>query len=644
MFIIENKRFVIKLTDNAQRLSVTDNVSRTTLESHNPFQLTYGGFYHYNIAEHAVPKIENNGEKLTIYFKHFDFWARFKGHGYRKPDPGPDLRFGFEIILKENEVVFATETPEGLDEEICSVSFPGAFLGWDTEQKGEFVLPVGYGSVFDFPQKAESVFEWSGLALPIWGYFSSRNGFGVYVNSLCDFYWKFDINRTSKGRAFGTPVFDFEKKFSEYRRELTLTFFIKGANYNDLAKWYLNIVKLEGRFVSLRRKIEDSPEVEKLVGAVIWKHNVYSTTELPKEVHRDYSLYITSREQAVIEGKPENRSAYELFETAHKRGFDRLCIYNTGWNNMGFDSGYPTRFPVNPERGSEEDFKTAAEYARSLSDGFIYSVHDNYLDSYRNSPEFSFDEMIHDNGGAPRKGGIWRGGRCYLMCGTPAIKYAERDLPHIAEMTGKGSIYIDVIGCVPFHTCYSPEHPQSERQHMENRRIVMKIAKRNFGSFATENAPADFCADIVDLGAYAPFTRKLVDLPGSRPIPLWQLVYHDSVLGYAGEGHCGFCGRDYLAMCALYGLLPTQFDDTSKKLSFELREAYKAEMLSHEFLTQVEIFLSKGGSCHLSGAQKTEFSNGTIVIANFNDAPFSYKGYEVEGHDFIILNQEDFSK
>ena len=90
---------------------------------------------------------------------------------------------------------------------------------------------------------------------------------------------------------------------------------------------------------------------------------------------------------------------------------------------------------------------------------------------------------------------------------------------------------------------------------------------------------------MVDLGAFFFFTQKIH--PGfidPVPIPLWQLVYHDSVLGYTGEGLCGYSGGDYLAMTALYGLLPTQLDDTGRRFSFELRSAYCAEMLSHEFL------------------------------------------------------------
>lgn len=125
-----------------------------------------------------------------------------------------------------------------------------------------------------------------------------------------------------------------------------------------------------------------------------------------------------------------------MFDLAKRKGFDRVCIYNTGWNRFGFDSGYPTRLPPNPERGTYEDFRNAAEYGRSLSDGFIYSVHDNYIDCYKNSPEYSGEEMVHNKNGAPVKGGIWRGGRCTVMCSAVSLKYAARDFPEIARHDG----------------------------------------------------------------------------------------------------------------------------------------------------------------------------------------------------------------
>jgi hypothetical protein len=87
-------------------------------------------------------------------------------------------------------------------------------------------------------------------------------------------------------------------------------------------------------------------------------------------------------------------------------------------------------------------------------------------------------------------------------------------------------------------------------------------------------------------------------------------------------------------------MLPTQFDKVSKKLSYELRESYTAEMLSHEFLEHVSVKRGDDGSYRTSGVAKTVFSNGTVVVANFNEKTYYYEGRKVNARDFIILNKE----
>ncbi len=241
-----------------------------------------------------------------------------------------------------------------------------------------------------------------------------------------------------------------------------------------MAKHYRRQMEAEGRLFRLKDKIKASPEVGQLAGSVIWKHNVYWTQTSPEGVSHDYSLYVLDKAAGDDEGKPNNWTAREVFDTAHAAGFDRVCILNTGWNRYGFDSGYPTRFPVNPERGTAADFKNCADYGRSLSGDYILSVHDNYRDCYRNSPEFDFNEMIQTVDGAPLRGGIWHGGRCYLMCTQNGVKYAKRDLPKIAELSGRGCIYIDVLGCTNFQPCFHPDHPGSGRDDAMGRIEILR--------------------------------------------------------------------------------------------------------------------------------------------------------------------------
>lgn len=623
MLSIENSFVRVEIAPDGSVLRVIDRKTGTFQESHSPFSFIYGDFYLYDLAEHAAPEITLSGDTVHIRFSRMRWWARFKGNTYVKPENGPDLRFAFEISLDGEEVVFRAFPVEGMDQEELQLLFPDSLFGWDPAESGGAVIPAGYGTRIGFPSAAVREIDIKLLAMPFCGFLRQKKaGFGIYVRSFADASASLSMHGEA-GNAQFRISFTVNQPFASYERELRFRFFKPGATVCDLAFWYRGIVKREKRFVSLKEKIAADPEVENLVGAVIWKHNVYSQRTVPAGVEKTWSLYVPQAEQAEIEGKPGNWSAYEIFDRAKALGFDRVAVWNTGWNRYGFDAGYPTRLPVNPERGTPEEFAAAAAYGRKLSPGFTYGIHDNYIDSYPDSPEFKVSEMVTDPGGVPRKGGIWRGGRCCLMCTTQSLRYARRDLPKMAELLGRGSIYIDVMGCA-LRECRSAEHPASRREDLRCRREILKEVKRHFGALASELLPADCYADIADVGAYTAIGQKYEGVR-SCYVPLWQLVYHDSVMNFTGEGFGAF-GRTYLNYCAVYGMLPCSLDEKGLRLSRSLRSAYTAAMTDFRYLDD---------DCTVMCSR---FEDGTVVAANNSGAPFVFGNAEIAPGEYEVFH------
>ena len=599
-YILDNDDLRVVLAEDGSRLTVASRHSGWRYDATDYAVFTYGGTYFFNLREHADIHVTQEADALHIMFDHVNYWARFPENGFCKPKDGPDLRFHFSIRLEDDEVTFAIEAVEGLDDEELEVSFPYRPLRWFQQDKAFFVMgSVGFGTLVPFPSQPRFSFRKRTENLPLYGIYGDNGGMGVRYDDIYDQWTSY---------AFGDSAcnvntsYSFIRRLAEYKRTLHLTFLRPGENYVAVAKYYRRHLEKQGRLFKLADKIAKDPEVGKLPGSVIWKHNVYWQKELPQGVRRDYSLYVTTKEAGDDEGQPNNWTAREVFDTAHQKGFDRVCILNTGWNRYGFDSGYPTRFPVNPERGTAEEFRASAEYGRTFSPDYILSVHDNYRDTYPLSPEFSKDEMFHTIDGAPLRGGIWHGGRCYLMCSQNGVKYAKRDLPEIAKLSGRGCIYVDVLGCVHFQPCFHPNHPGSGRDDALGRLEILKEAKRCFGAVATESAPSDYCLEHVDVGAYV-VIDKWHSLANARPIPLWQLIYHDCVMNFCAPGHSGTIGTAFRNYMALYGLLPCGFDDDSLTVSRKMRATYLAEMLSHEFLE--------------NSRQRTTFSDGTVVTADF---------------------------
>ena len=120
------------------------------------------------------------------------------------------------------------------------------------------------------------------------------------------------------------------------------------------------------------------------------------------------------------------------------------------------------------------------------------------------------------------------------------------------------------------------------------------------------------------------------------PVPLWQMMYHDCVLNYFGEGYSPVHGSEYRLYQALYTLLPTNFDDHGKRMSFELRSAYTQAMVDFEEITPRYVTNDEDGSFHTHGVARSMYADGTEVIANFEDEPYTYDGVTIPARDFVV--------
>jgi hypothetical protein len=203
-------------------------------------------------------------------------------------------------------------------------------------------------------------------------------------------------------------------------------------------------------------------------------------------------------------------------------------------------------------------------------------------------------------------------------------------------MVGQGSIYIDCLGGTLLTGCYDTDHPLSCQEEANARKEILRMAKAQMGSVATEYMPVDYLADTVDLGSFFPIHFGADLSPRPVPVPLYQLVYHDAVLNYDTEGSYGFYGSEYLLYVALYGMLPFSLEPISLRLSKALRTAYGAEMVNHRCLEPVSVERDGDGCFWTRGVQETTFADGTVVVANFDRDPYYYAGQRIAGRDFAI--------
>lgn len=636
MLTLKNDFFTVELAGDASSLKITDNATGTSLATSAPLTLTYGNFYTWVLHDsQGKIQVSQKNDALEIDFSEPVLWSRHKNNPFRKPVHLTALHIVCRIRLAGKDIFFEVDPIDGMDGEVFDISFPNNLYRFDSTETARAFVPYSFGMEYHFPVRPEQFTEvadpehaiaFFGITRP------EKAGFAVWQEDWYDMSYSFYINGKTPGTA-GYRIIQHFTPLANYTHRHHFRFIAPGAGTKELADCYREKMEYLGVAKTLREKIADSPAAEKLVGSVIWKHDVFSQKVSPLPHQESYWTLKAGR--SAVEGNQANWSAHEIFDAACDAGCDRICIYNMGWNRYGFDNGWPTRFPVNPERGSAEEFSESAAYGKSISDGYIYSVHDNYIDCYPVSPEFTREEMVTKADGAAFAGGVWLGGRCSYMCTAVSEKYAHRDIPEIKKLLGCDSIYIDVIARGGVKECYHPEHLQSRREDAQTRRRMLQFIRKTIGSLASEAVCAPYCLDVVDLGAFAfpGRTEFAAHEPLPFPVPFWQLALHDCVLNCTPEGFFPGNAGDYRAFLALYGLLPMAIDAGELEISRKLRNTYLEKMVSFEVLGDGgRMYRNDSGSAMFSGVMRTVFADGVTVTANFSDETFE----GIAPHDYAI--------
>jgi hypothetical protein len=179
-------------------------------------------------------------------------------------------------------------------------------------------------------------------------------------------------------------------------------------------------------------------------------------------------------------------------------------------------------------------------------------------------------------------------------------------------------IHLDVFAVVPPDECYNPEHPVTRKQCLEYRGDCFDFIRTQVGVVSSEE-PADWAIPYLDLVHHAPFA--LNPNPGRGPamgipVPLFSLVYHDSIFipWSLGKGVWGIPENDsgYLHGLAHAGLPylsiePAETELQRVRIMSNLNKRLAlVEMTNHKFLDDNY------------RKQQTMFADGTIVLIDLD--------------------------
>ena len=434
------------------------------------------------------------------------------------------------------------------------------------------------------------------------------------------------------GREAVAPrvVWTASKRAFRYPRRLIYSFSARGG-YVALAKRYRAYARELGVVVPFSEKLRKNPNIARIFGAPdVWGDPSLKFAREAKEAGVAKMIQHTSPSEGVRRGvTPE----------------DMKAINQLGYLSTTYDV-YADVLPV--EAGKE----ITPHYDR---------VPDNVAlraDGQRMTAWLTWDKKQYMK-------------RCPALWTSVARQVIPKDLA-IFPYLGR---FIDVITAESLYECYDDNHPLTRTQKREANAETLDYVRSLGLVTGSEHGRwwavpyVDYIEGMMSGGSYSwpagHLTRpkskdqEFVGPAGEKypkweqyaqwgighefRIPLWELVFHDCIVStwYWGDSN------DFLLAAApeitpkkdafniLYGTIPMMWAGRSGswpeardvflrtyRNTCKLHEAVAgAEMLSHEFLTADR------------SAQRTRFSDGTLVVVNFGEKPYPAK---VGGRNYLL--------
>jgi hypothetical protein len=523
----------------------------------------------------------------------------------------PGLELALTVNLIGNEIVFEIAAPA--DAQIAAVQWPKP-IETANAPADIAVLPSMQGMLIpgDWPRDVhrEEIANSRTLYMPWWG--ALRNGRGVLAILETPYDAGVRIAHNAGGPTRVEPLWYASLGKLAYLRTARYVF-DDNATYVSLAKRYRRYVIETGRFIPLEQKLLRTPALNDVVGRPV--------------VHQG-ALYHFVQEASLFNKKTiEANHNLTTFDTLadqlralKAKGIESAYVHLDGWGFYGYDNGHPDVMPVGEEQGGWDGLRRYADTCAEL--GYLFAVHDQYRDFYLNAVSFDDRLAALRVDGTREQHATWCGGPQTILSPRFAPEYVRRNHDRFAENGVKvRGAYLDVFSVVPPEESAQRAQPVTRAECAQYRRQCFDLLRAR-GYVVSSEEPTDYLVGALDLVHHAPYWLT----PGldsgeaiGIPVPLFNLVYHDSILipwGMGEDGGWGIPKGDSNRLhCLLNAGMPYVYpgaDDKTieqAKLACELnRKCATSEMVNHEFLN---------APARNYRLQKTTFANGVTVTVDF---------------------------
>jgi hypothetical protein len=305
------------------------------------------------------------------------------------------------------------------------------------------------------------------------------------------------------------------------------------GDYVTIAKAYRQVAAQRGLLVPWSEKLKGNPERAKLFGAINFK----LWAALDREMNEE-----STKEEVLKVNWTFDEAAQVAEHLKNDLKLDKVLFVMGGWTHRGYDNQHPDILPTAAECGGDEALAECSRRVRQQ--GYLFCLHDNYQDIYRDSPSWNEDLILKHPDGSLVKGGRWWGGRAYLTCSQKALELAKRpqNLPAVKKLTDANSYFIDTTYAAGLQECFDPRHPLTRADDMKWKQALSDYAREVFGIFGSEDGRewaiphSDFFEGLTGVDGSWFHDKKLMSEVGGVSVPLFEIVYRDSIALYGKYG------------------------------------------------------------------------------------------------------------
>jgi hypothetical protein len=396
-------------------------------------------------------------------------------------------------------------------------------------QGGEALIPVRMGLLVQATGEPFTeqfgTYEYEGAHMALAGLF--RSG-AALMASWGDPYVTLNLSRVVQGDA---PFLRMGFTLAKTARSLQLRCLGKG-DLSALAKAYRARAEALGYRVPWVEKRKERPQVDRLFGA----SNFKLWTALARRI-----------DESLVEQSVDVRWTFdEVAQIAeHLRKdleLEGMLFHLGGWTRYGYDCKHPDIMPANPECGANEGLIDCARRVQAC--GYLFCLHDNVQDMYRDAPSWDECWLQKEADGSPHKGGVWLGGQAYYTCAREAVKLAQRpeNLPLVRDTFHPDIYFIDTTYAVGPQECYDPRHPLTRQQDIHWKQVLSDYARDLFGMFGSECGRewavphADFFEGLASVGGRY-YHRLDPEELGGKVVPFFDMVFRDCIAIHGKYGY-----------------------------------------------------------------------------------------------------------